>query len=61
MKVVEDQVQNQGEVVVAYDDEAVGGEGVGEAAAAVVLDLESCLQGVQLQVHLEGVAYHRVA
>lgn len=61
-----DQVRNQGEVVVAYDGEAVGGEGEGEAAAAAaVLEQESCLQGVQLRVVvkvlLEGVEYRRVA
>lgn len=46
MKVVELQVQNQGVEAVACDDEAVVGEGVGEAGSV----LESCLQGVQLQV-----------
>lgn len=64
MKMEEDQVRNQGEAVVAYDDEVVGGEGVGEAAA-VVLDLESCLRGVQFRVVakvlLEEVGYRRVA
>ena len=46
MKVVEVQVRNQGEEVVACDDEAAVDEDVEEAGSV----LESYLQGVQLQV-----------